>query len=255
VLVTLNKLNDKLLESDSRLEKITETLADGTAEDLGFTFNGRNHPTKWGIFAMAPLKRHGQGVQGLLIVFLFQVFVNHLLGEVYEKESEPVLILEEPETHLHPQAIRALWNHISVLLGQKIVTAYSTYFVQHVPFRALRLVHLNTKGRTTVRSLPASFSALLPTLDGIESVVVQSGKLLTCEPVSKTLTVHGELNERTYRKLLSSCAQSEHRTELQPLLRDLRDRSRRYVKDDELKALENYALRMRGEIFFSRNDG
>ena len=79
------------------------------------------------------------------MIFLFQAFVEHLVRELYEQDSEPVLALEEPETHLHPQAARTLWTHVRALPGQKIVTTHSPYFVQHVPFRDLRLVRLTGK--------------------------------------------------------------------------------------------------------------
>ena len=52
-------------------------------------------------------------MQSLSVIFLFQAFVNHLLAELYEPESVPVLALEEPETHFHPQAARTLWSHVS----------------------------------------------------------------------------------------------------------------------------------------------
>jgi putative ATP-dependent endonuclease of the OLD family len=105
-----------------------------------------------------PLQRHGQGVQSLSVIFLFQAFVEHLLKELYEPESSAVLLLEEPETHLHPQAARTLWAHVSTLPGQKIITTHSRYFVQHVPFRDLRLIRLGDNGTETFW-LPPSFTA------------------------------------------------------------------------------------------------
>ena len=72
--------------------------------------------------------------------------MQHLLKELYEPESTPVLALEEPETHLHPQAARTLWSHVSNLPGQKVITTYSPYFVQHLPFRDLRLIRLGNDG-------------------------------------------------------------------------------------------------------------
>jgi putative ATP-dependent endonuclease of OLD family len=105
-----------------------------------------------------PLQRQGQGVQSLSVIFLFQSFVEHLLAELYESESTAVLALEEPETHLHPQAARTLWTRVSALPGQKVITTHSPYFVQHVPFRDLRLVRLTENG-TEIRWLKPSFSA------------------------------------------------------------------------------------------------
>ena len=158
--------------------------------------------------------------------------------------------MKEPETHLHPQAVRTLWRLVSVLPGQKIVTTHSPYFVQNVPFRDLRLVRLTVNG-TEVRSLPASFSASIPSIDGLDAVVADSAGLLTYERASETLTVHGALDEKTYRALIACCGADERRLELEPLLRDLRTRSALHIDDDELQSLETYARRMRGEIFFA----
>ena len=197
-----------------------------------------------------PLPRQGQGVQSLSVIFLFQAFVEHLVGELYEPESEPVLALEEPETHLHPQAARTLWAHVRDLPGQKIVTTHSPYFVQHVPFRDLRLVRLTARG-TEVRSLPTSFSATIPGLDGLEDVVSKSAGSLHHDRTSETLTVNGALDDRNYRALLTCCGSHERRSEIESVLRDLRDRSALYIDDDELQSLETFARRMRGEIFFA----
>ena len=263
----LDLLNRKLLKADPRLAGIAETLSGATrvaARDREGGLDLRMVPLKtWDLLARAeiilrnepdrpwlPLRRQGQGIQSLSVIFLFQAFVEHLLAGLYEPGSEPILALEEPETHLHPQAVRTLWGHIDALPGQKIVTTHSPFFVQHVPFRDLRLVRLTTAG-TEVRSLPESFSAPFPPLGGLESVVANAGGRLTYESASGTLTVHGALEESRYRALLRCCGRDERRDELESRLRDLRDRSSLYVADDELQALETYARRMRGEIFFA----
>ena len=263
----LDLLNQRLLKADPRLAGIAETLSGATrvaSRDRDGDLDLRMVPLKtWDLLSRAeiilrnepdlpwlPLRRQGQGIQSLSVIFLFQAFVDHLLRELYEPGSEPVLALEEPETHLHPQAVRTLWRHVSALPGQKIVTTHSPYFVQHVPFRDLRLVRLTSNG-TEVRSLPASFSTSIPPLPGLDTVVGNSGESLTYDRVSETLTVHGALNRSTYRALLACCGADERRAQLEPQLRELRGRSSLYIDDDELDALETYARRMRGEIFFS----
>ena len=263
----LDLLNRRLLKADPRLETIADTLSGATrvaARDREGGVDLRMVPVKtWDLLSRAeiilrnesdlpwlPLRRQGQGIQSLSVVFLFQAFVEHLLRELYEPGSEPVLALEEPETHLHPQAVRTLWRHVVDLPGQKVITTHSPYFVQNVPFRDLRLVRLGSAG-TEVRSLPASFSASVPSLPGLDVVVANSGGSLTYEGASATLTVHRALDQNTYRKLLACCASDGRRSELQGRLRDLRDRSSLHVTDDELQALETFARRMRGEIFFA----
>ena len=117
----LDVLNKKLLNADPRLARIADTLSSATrvaARDRQGEVDLRLVPLKsWDLLSKAeiilrnepdwpwlPLQRHGQGVQSLSVIFLFQAFVEHLLTELYEAESSPVLALEEPETHLHPQA-------------------------------------------------------------------------------------------------------------------------------------------------------
>ena len=267
VLQDLDLLNRRILDADPRLMDIAETLSGATriaARDKEGGLDLRMVPLKtWDLLSRAeiilrneadlpwlPLRRQGQGLQSLSVIFLFQAFVDHLLRELYEPGSEPVLALEEPETHLHPQAVRTLWDHVDDLPGQKIVTTHSPYFLQHVPFRNLRLVRLNS-GQTEVRSLPASFSVSMPNFHGLKTLVDQSDGVLSYQCASKLLTVHGILNEKIYRKLLTCCGSDDRPPELESQLRDLRDRSSLYVADDELQALETYARRMRGEIFFA----
>ena len=264
----LDLLNRRLLKADPRLQDIAATLSGATriaARDREGGVDLSMLPLKtWDLLSKAeiilrnepewpwlPLRRQGQGIQSLSVIFLFQAFVEHLLRELYEPDSQPVLALEEPETHLHPQAARTLWAHVQGLPGQKIVTTHSPYFVQHVPFRDLRLVRLTENG-TEVKSLPASFSVVIPPLDGLDAVVMRSGGRLHYERVSETLTVNGALGEDHYRALLSCYGRHEHRAEIEGTIRDLRDRSSRYIDDDELRALETFARRMRGEVFFAR---
>ena len=263
----LDLLNNRLLKADPRLEKIAETLSVTTriaSRDQDGGLDLRMAPLKtWDLLSKAeiilrnesnqpwlPLRRQGQGIQSLSVIFLFHAFIKHLLSELYEQHSEPILALEEPETHLHPQAARTLWEHIRMLPGQKIVTTHSPYFVQNVPFRDLRLVRLTDNG-TEVRSLPTSFSTTLPILDGVKDVVDQSDGLLQYSESSKKLTVNGSLDQKRYRDLLTCCGAHPKRAELERTLRNLRDHSSKYIDDDKLRSLETFARRMRGEIFFA----
>jgi len=264
----LDLLNKKLLQADPRLAQIANTLCGATrvsARDRDGSVDLRLVPLKsWDLLSKAeiilrnepdwpwlPLHRHGQGVQSLSVIFLFQAFVEHLLAELYEVESAPVLALEEPETHLHPQAARTLWTHVNELRGQKIITTHSPYFVQHVPFRNLRLVRLTENG-TEVRWLPPSFSAQVPHVSKLDAVVTHAGGLLAYDRAAQTLTVSGKLLEDTYRRLLKCYGDRPERAVVHGVLCELRDKSLLYMGDDDLRALETFARRIRGEIFFAR---
>jgi putative ATP-dependent endonuclease of OLD family len=263
----LDLLNRKLLRADPRLGQIGNTLSGATrvaARDRDGSVDLRLVPLKpWDLLSKAeiilrnepdwpwlPLQRHGQGLQSLSVIFLFHAFVEHLLAELYEADSAPVLALEEPETHLHPQAARTLWAHVSNLPGQKLITTHSPYFVQYVPFRDLRLVRLTANG-TEIKWLPASFSAQVPHAPDLDAVVAGSDGLLSYERAAQTLTVQGMLGEPLYRDLLQCFGTHPDREDITGALRDLRDRTLLFIADDELRQLETFARRIRGEIFFA----
>ncbi|MEX0613831.1 MAG: DUF2813 domain-containing protein [Pirellulales bacterium] len=88
--------------------------------------------------ARLPITQHGAGTQSLSILFLFEAFLQSQLAVAYDKHSEPILALEEPESHLHPSAIRALWNTLDGLGGQKIVATHSGDLLAAVPLKAVR---------------------------------------------------------------------------------------------------------------------
>src|SRR5436189_261557 len=54
------------------------------------------------------------------------------------KLSEPLIALEEPEAHLHPCAIRALWKTVESLVGRKIIASHSGDLSAGVPVGAVR---------------------------------------------------------------------------------------------------------------------
>jgi putative ATP-dependent endonuclease of OLD family len=88
--------------------------------------------------AKLPIMQHGAGTQSLAILFLFEAFLQSQLAQAYDKDSSPILALEEPESHLHPSAIRALWSTLEGLAGQKIIATHSGDLLAAVPLKAVR---------------------------------------------------------------------------------------------------------------------
>lgn len=69
--------------------------------------------------AKIPLGRHGEGTQSLAVLMLFSAFLEA------QSEGSAVMALEEPEAHLHPSAIRALWELVRGFSGQKLISTHS----------------------------------------------------------------------------------------------------------------------------------
>jgi len=263
----LDELNAKLLESDPRLTDITEILSNTARVATHVTegeANLRMVPLKiWDLLSRAeiilrnsdglpwfPLMRQGQGLRSLSVIFLFQAFIKHLLREHYEAESEPLLALEEPEAHLHPQAVRTLWHHVNALPGQKILSTHSPYFIQQVSLRSLRMVRLQG-GQTVVHSLPRKISVAIPESDGLEEIVRQSKGKLKFESFSGLLSATESIDEEKYRDLLKCYASHQDRARIHQNLKNLKKQATQLINDSELQKLETSAKRMRGEIFFA----
>jgi putative ATP-dependent endonuclease of OLD family len=80
-----------------------------------------------GTGAKVPIGRHGEGTQSLAVLTLFNAFL-----QAWSKGS-PIVALEEPEAHLHPSAVRAIWRLIEKIPGQKIISTHSGDILSEVP--------------------------------------------------------------------------------------------------------------------------
>ncbi len=260
-------LNRKLLDADPILRNLAARLSDISrvaASDTPGQADLRILPLNtWDILSKAeviyridggkpwlPIIRHGQGVQSLSVMFVFKAFVELLLADLYRPESSAVLALEEPETHLHPQAARSLWWHIHDLPGQKIVATHSPYFLQHAPFRDIRVIRVGADG-TTVCSLPREFRIVIPHIPALDPIVAGSGGLISYDRGLGELILIGTLQEPTFRQLLIAYHGRADTGALHADLRRIYEASKTFIPDTELEQLETFARRVRGEIFFA----
>jgi putative ATP-dependent endonuclease of OLD family len=72
------------------------------------------------------------------VLFLFEAFFATMLTQQYDVLSRPILALEEPESHLHPCAVRSLWVSLCAIAGQKIIATHSGDLLARVPLTAIR---------------------------------------------------------------------------------------------------------------------
>lgn len=104
-----------------------------------------------------PLSRHGMGTRSLAALLVFRAYASWRHKQAAEggDNLHSVLALEEPESHLHPQAQRSLFSHIRQVTGQRIVSTHSPYFAGQAPLEDLRLF-FKSKGDTTVSRIDTS---------------------------------------------------------------------------------------------------
>lgn len=104
-----------------------------------------------------PLARHGMGTRSLAALLVFRAYASWRNKQATEggDSVHSVLGLEEPESHLHPQAQRSLYSHIKQVTGQRIVSTHSPYFAGQATLEDLRLF-FKSKGDTIVSKLNTS---------------------------------------------------------------------------------------------------
>jgi putative ATP-dependent endonuclease of the OLD family len=195
-----------------------------------------------------PLSRHGQGVQSLAVLFLFQAYIDVLLKPTFQPETEAILALEEPEAHLHPHATRALAANLGEIKSQKIISSHSPYFIQEIPFTQIRMFRRHGP-MSKVLYVKQSFTAQIPNAPALLSFCTKNPSKFAYHEGTSVLTVHGRIEENEYRELLTIYREQR---EVHTELRRLRDESQLYLSNTDLSDLDTYAKRIRGEVLFVR---
>ncbi len=197
-----------------------------------------------------PINRFGQGTQSLSVLMLFKAYAEILMQANTHEQAFALIGLEEPEVHLHPHAVRSLWNFLQTQLSQqKIVSTHSTFFIQEADLTSLRL--LKRKGKTVeVFHIKRSFETRLPIHADLVDFCDKNEKY-AFSPIGSegTLILRGAMSEDDCRELLEMYPKN---TLAQTNLRKLQNASSIYLSDDDLLDLKYYTERIRGEVFFAK---
>ena len=264
----LEALNQELLQSDPKfasikeeLEKLKSVMPVGSVDAIDL----RALPLRiWDLIAKTelllrstkddpwlPLSHFGQGVQSLAVINVFRAFVNDVLTDEFEEQSSPILLLEEPEAHLHPQATRALYKELDSVVGQKIITTHSPYFLQNVPFDKIRLLR-KVGGVTKAFYVRREIREKLTANDAIKAVAKKYEAVWSYDEGTTELIVKTRIDEDKYRELLACYTTAGDRAVMHPLIAALREQALDHIDKEELLRLGDRAKRIRGDIFFAR---
>ncbi len=104
-----------------------------------------------------PLARHGMGTRSLASLLVFRAYASwrHKKATEGGDQVHSILALEEPESHLHPQAQRSLFGHIKQIPGQRVVSTHSPYLAGQAQLDELRLF-MKKAGTTVVSKIDLS---------------------------------------------------------------------------------------------------
>lgn len=150
----IKDLNEQAVSSSSILSNIKATLKeldsamDTSSEGVEITpFTKKIRDLNKGLSisysdkkTSFPMEYHGMGTRSWSSLLTLKAFIN-LLDKNAEKEQTPffpILAIEEPEAHLHPNAQKKLYRQIEGVKGQKIIATHSAYIAASAELSQLR---------------------------------------------------------------------------------------------------------------------
>lgn len=104
------------------------------------------------------MEYHGMGTRSWSSLLTLKSFIS-LLSINAEKEQSvffPILAIEEPEAHLHPNAQKKLYGQMDAIAGQKIISTHSPYIAAAAKLGQIRNFYKDeivTCGRIEIASL------------------------------------------------------------------------------------------------------
>ena len=261
----IKKLNTDIISNDENLTKLVMELQkiqkvmdfEGNEQDL-VSINAMPIKT-WDLLSKAqvvlnngtssmdfPIEKHGQGTQSVTTILLFKAYINILLKELSSDFAEGILTLEEPEAHLHPQAIRALHKSIEEMECQKIITTHSPYFIQNADIRNIRYIK-KENGITVVSGIYDHICFTVDNVtDGLKRVVKAFGDFIQLNEDEKLVTISKPIKKLVANALRGCCIES-----VKNIDKILSDASMIF-NNTELCNLNMYIQRNRGDILFAR---
>lgn len=203
----IQEVNDKAVQSSDILKLLKENLSQlgntfgttqGSADITPFAKNIRDLTKSVrlhfhdGVENLS-MEYHGMGTRSWSSLLVLKAFVQIIAKEAEQTDKPfyPILALEEPEAHLHPNAQKQIMGQIKGFPGQIIVSTHSPYVVAQVSLLNCRLLQ-RLNADTSVNQVTSQWSS--EDIRKIHNHVIQShGELLFSRQI---ILCEGETEEQ-----------------------------------------------------------
>jgi putative ATP-dependent endonuclease of OLD family len=144
---TIDK-SDVLASLHSTLEEL-DTAMDNPNSTVDITpFTKKLRDLNKGIkinYSQFSMEYHGMGTRSWSSLLILKAFIlqNMKLANESQVAYYPIIAIEEPESHLHPNAQKKLYSQISNIVGQKIIATHSSYIASSAKLKEIRSIVKN----------------------------------------------------------------------------------------------------------------
>jgi len=93
-------------------------------------------------YSQFSMEYHGMGTRSWSSLLILKAFIlqNMKLAIDSQVAYYPIIAIEEPESHLHPNAQKKLYSQISNIVGQKIIATHSSYIAGSAKLKEIRSI-------------------------------------------------------------------------------------------------------------------
>lgn len=98
-------------------------------------------------YSQFSMEYHGMGTRSWSSLLILKAFIlQNMKLAIHNKVAYyPIIAIEEPESHLHPNAQKKLYSQINDIVGQKIIATHSSYIAGSAKLKEVRsLIKSNT---------------------------------------------------------------------------------------------------------------
>ena len=160
----LDKLNEKIVSESDLLKSIAQELKDSTAEsdssikispltkDVESLYKGMDIIYTEKNSLPTSVDNLGLGVRSWAVFSTVKAEISSKEQKADEDDLAyyPIVLVEEPEAHVHPQSQRFLFSVLNAISGQKVITTHSPYILSQADLGEIRYIY-KEKSHTLIK--------------------------------------------------------------------------------------------------------